>query len=174
MTKNILMVVANFDFNETEYSVPRKIFEDNGFSVKVASSLGGKCNSSDGSIVSADLTLSDVNIVDYDAVVFVGGQGAEIYFNDQVALNLVKEFNYADKLTCAICLAPVILAKAGILKGKNTTVTGSSVRDLELADAVYTAQSVAKDDNIVTASGPDAAEEFAREIVVILMGADYS
>jgi protease I len=168
MEKNILMVIASYDFNEIEYSVPRRIFEEGGFNVKTASSEGGKCYGSEKSVVEADLSLRDVNIVDFEAIVFVGGEGVEMYFGKEEALNLIKDFYYAGKLVCAICWAPVVLAKAGVLRNKQATVWNGAVNDLDLADATYTAERVTVDGNIITANGPAAAQEFAEKIVSIL------
>ncbi len=168
MNKSILIVVSSYDFNETEYSVPRKIFEESGFEVKVASLEGGKCYGSKYLVVESDLSLKDVNMNDFSAIVFVGGDGIELYFDKEEALNLAKEFNYAGKLVCAICWAPVVLAKAGVLRNRKATVWNGAVRDLELADATYTAQMVTVDKNIVTANGPAAAEEFSEKIVSML------
>ncbi|MCL5410688.1 MAG: DJ-1/PfpI family protein [Patescibacteria group bacterium] len=166
--KNILMVVASYDFNETEYSVPRGVFEENGFRVKVASSEKGKCYGVQKTVIDAEFSLRDINVSEFDAVVFIGGEGVEMYFGKEEALNLVKDFFYAGKLVCAICWAPVVLAKAGILTNKKATVWNGAVKDLELADATYTAERVTVDGNIVTANGPTAAEEFAEKIVSIL------
>ena len=168
MDKKILMVIANNNFNDTEYAVPRKIFEENGYSVMVAAGEKGKCYGSGGLEVEADFALGDVNTDMFLAVVFIGGDGTEIYFNDEKALNLARDFNYAEKPVCAICIAPVILAKAGLLSNKKATVWAGSARDLEMVDAVYTAERVTVDGNIVTASGPSAAEEYAEKILELL------
>jgi len=62
--------------------------------------------------------ISKINIDNYDAVVFVGGGGATEYFNDSIAHKIVKESIAKGKVLAAICIAPNILANAGVLKGK--------------------------------------------------------
>jgi len=76
-------------------------------------------------------------------------------------------------MTNLLCILPVILAKAGVLKGKKATVWSSlmdrvPVRILEENDAIYQEKSVVVDGKIITANGPAAAEEFAKAIVEVL------
>jgi len=71
----------------------------------------------------------------------------------------------------AICISTRILAKAGILKGKQATGWNG---DGELAhvyqehDVRYVNQSVAVDENIITATDPDAAQEFGEQVLAVL------
>lgn len=168
MDKSILIIISNYDFNEIEYSVPKSIFEENNIHVKVASLDGGKCFGAKGLVVEADLSITEVDAFDFDAVVFVGGSGVELYFDNIKTLDLVREFNYAAKPIGAICLAPVVLAKAGVLRGRKATVWNGAVNKIELVGATYTAEKVTVDKNIITADGPDAASEFANKIVEMI------
>ena len=77
---------------------------------------------------------------------------------------MARSFAEAGKVVAAICIAPVILARAGLLKGKRATVFPDGIPELEKAGAVYTAQSVERDGRIITGNGPEAAEAFGREI----------
>ena len=77
------------------------------------------------------------------------------------------------KILAAICIAPAILAKAGVLEGKNATVWSSvldkgPIKILEENGANYVEKDVVVDGNIITANGPQAASEFGRKIVEIL------
>lgn len=70
----------------------------------------------------------------------------------------------------AICIAPAILAKAGVLKGKKATVWSSlmdksAVKILEKSGADYLPDSVVADGKVITATGPLAAKEFAEKII---------
>ena len=62
----------------------------------------------------------------------------------------------------------MILANAGILEGKKATVWYSEAGRIEAKGAVYVNKSVVKDGNIITASGPQAAEEFGKTIAQTL------
>ena len=67
----------------------------------------------------------------------------------------------------AICLAPVVLARAGILKGKKATYYEStaSFREMKAGGAVLVNKPVVADGRIVTANGPAASKEFAAEFI---------
>jgi protease I len=166
--KKILMVVSPIDFRDKEYFEPRAIFEKAGMEVKTASIQSGTAKGADGGEVKIDLTVSDVNISDFDAVVFVGGPGMAQIVADDSLQALAKKFYNAGKLTTAICVAPSILARAGILDGKKATSFDSVKEDLKNGKADYTGNKVEIDGKIITANGPEAAEEFGEKIVEAL------
>ncbi|MFQ6099494.1 MAG: DJ-1/PfpI family protein, partial [Armatimonadota bacterium] len=105
---------------------------------------------------------------DYDAVVFVGGTGATEYFDDPTAHALAKQAAQSNRLTAAICLAPSILARAGLLQGKRATVYASEAATLEAKGADYTGAAVERDGNILTGEGPHAAKQFSQRLVEAL------
>jgi protease I len=164
----ILMVVSPIDFRDAEYFVPKAIFEKTGMEVRTASIQSGTAKGADGGEVKIDLTISDVNISDFDAVIFVGGPGmAQIVADDSLQM-LAKKFYDAGKLTTAICVAPSILARAGILEGKQATSFDGVKEDLKNGKANYTGNKVEVDGKIITANGPEAAKEFGEKIVEAL------
>jgi len=168
--KKILMVIARKDFRDEEYFIPKKIFEDNGAEVKTASSKIGAILGFLGGETEADMTIKNSKAEDFDAVVFVGGNGAQEYFEDEEAHRVIRDFYGAGKTIGAICIAPVILAKTSILKDKKATVWQSPTdktgpRILEQAGCSVSTSSIEKSDNIITANGREASEEFANEIV---------
>ncbi|GAJ17159.1 unnamed protein product, partial [marine sediment metagenome] len=69
----------------------------------------------------------------------------------------------------AICIAPVTLANAGILDKKKATVFRSEVKAIKRKGAIYTGKVVEVDGNIITAEGPQAAEEFGKTIINLLL-----
>jgi protease I len=168
MGKKILMVVAPQDFRDEEFFESKKVFADAGAEVAVASRgvleakglLGGK--------TPVDKNLSEIRAADFDALVFVGGGGATIYFDDPLALNLAKTAFAASKVIAGICVGPTILAKADVLRGKRATAFSSEQSVLEAADAIYTGEAVTVDGKIITANGPAAATEFGQKIVEAL------
>ncbi len=164
----ILMVIAQNGFRDEEYFEPKKIFEENNLEVITASSEKGKCKGKLGGKADATISLRETESKDYDAIVFVCGPGAEEYFQNDQALKLAREFAQTGKITAAICIAPVILANAGILAGKKATVYESGVEQITAQGAKYTKKDVEIDDNIITACGPAAAKSFGQTIVSAL------
>lgn len=163
--KKILMIIAPENFRDEELLEPKKIFENKGFSVTIASTKN-EAKGMLGARVNVDININDVNVGNYDAIIFVGGVGSQIYYNDNRALSIAKESFESKKITAAICIAPVILANAGILHGKKATVWDGRFADmLRSGGAKYTGESVTKDGNVITANGPQAAKQFAEEII---------
>jgi protease I len=167
MSKKVLMVIAPIDFRDEEYFETRKVLEEFGNKITVANSTGQPSKSMFGKIVRPDKTIYDVNEKDFDAVVFVGGSGTKVYFDNQQALSLAKEFNKSGKVVAAICIAPTILVNADILNGKNATCFPSE-RDNINAVGSYTGKPVEVDGKIITANGPLAAKEFGKKIAEAL------
>jgi protease I len=128
--------------------------EKDGHETIIASIVKGICPGSRGGFATATLTLNEVKAGDYDAVVFVGGGGSKIYYANEEALRIAKEMHKKKTVVAAICLAPVILANAGILKEKNATVAGTEAKTIESKGAKYTEPGVTVDGNIVTGNAP--------------------
>jgi len=68
----------------------------------------------------------------------------------------------------AICISPVTLARAGILKNRRATVFPTEAEELKKEGAIYTGAPVEEDGRIITASGPEAAGEFGERIASVL------
>ena len=68
----------------------------------------------------------------------------------------------------AICIAPVILANAGVLKGRKAVCFPSIKASLTQKGAIIVNQNVVQDGNIVTATGPEAAGTFAKTLANML------
>ena len=115
---DILMVIAPETFRDEEYAVPRQIFEQHGARVVTASSKVGPITGKLGMVAIAGLQLASADASDYGAIVFVGGAGAQVYFDDPIAHALAHSAFNANKVLAAICIAPSILARAGLLAGR--------------------------------------------------------
>lgn len=161
----VLLVVCQSGFQEKEYQPVRTALEDAGFTVKVASPQAGVAEGVSGTKVVPDLTLSEARASDYLAVVFIGGPGTESLYDLPEAHRLASDAAAQGKTLAAICLAPAVLARAGLLRGKRATVYSSASGELTAGGAVYTGASVEVDGKIVTANGPEAAAAFARAVL---------
>ncbi|MBW2971655.1 DJ-1/PfpI family protein [Candidatus Woesearchaeota archaeon] len=170
--KKILMVIAPEGFRDEEFLEPKKVFEGAGAEVTVASKGVKVAKGKLGATADVDMDISEASADDYDAVVFIGGPGAAVYFDDPVALNLAQKSYNSGKVTAAICIAPSILANAGVLDGKQATSFESESRNIEAKSAGYTGKPVTVDGKIVTANGPAAAKKFGEAIVKLLGDAE--
>ena len=170
-TKRVLIVIASQQFRDEEYQVPRKLLEAAGAKVTVASSKLAPSTGMLGAVVTPDVLLKDAKAADFDAIVFVGGSGAKEYWSDPTAHSLAKEFHAKGKPTSAICIAPVTLANAGILKGKAATSWPDVVSMVAAKGATMKSQGCVADGNVITADGPESAEAFGKALVKALVKA---
>ncbi|MDR0486432.1 MAG: DJ-1/PfpI family protein [Elusimicrobiota bacterium] len=166
--KKAVFITAPDIFRDEEYFEPKKILEDNGITVKTASLKTGRLNGKLGGTAESNMLLKDVKVSDFDAIVFVGGAGASVFFDNADALKLAKDFFNAGKVTASICISGVTLANSGILKGKRASVYPDGKEDLIKGGALYTGQHLEIDGNIITADGPDAASDFGSAILKAL------
>jgi protease I len=87
----------------------------------------------------------------YDAIVFVGGY--EYERDDPEAQRIAQEALAEGRVVAAICVAPITLARAGVVEGKRVTAS-TGVGELKQAGAIFTGASVERDGLIITANGP--------------------
>ncbi|MEN3013024.1 MAG: DJ-1/PfpI family protein [Endomicrobiia bacterium] len=165
----IAMIIAKENFRDEEYLQPKDIFLKAGFLVETFSTSTGTAKGMLGAKAEVDKNIKDLKVEDYDAIVFVGGSGSSCYWDDPLAHKIAKEAVSKDKVLAAICIAPVTLARAGVLQGKKSTVYPSEATQLKQLKANYTGKDVEVDGKIVTASGPHAAKQFAEKIKEMLL-----
>ena len=166
----VVFVIAPKMFQDFELSEPKEVLESKGVECLVASKTKGACFGGLGSTVHAALSLDELSSTDssFDGIVFVGGGGASIYFDDKKTLALVKNFFESGKVLAAICIAPSIFANAGVLSGKKATSFPSEQKNLSSKGAHFTGAGVEVDGKIITASGPSHAKRFGQEIAKAL------
>ncbi len=166
--KKALMIIASSNFRDEEYNEPRRILEGAGVKITVASSSLEVAKGMLGGSAKPDILISQVDVSDYDAILFIGGSGASEYWNDPTTHTIAKEAVKQGKVLGAICIAPTTLANAGVLTGKKVTAFSSEVAKLRSKGANYTGADVEIDGRIITASGPGAAVKFGQKIVQAL------
>lgn len=113
----------------------------------------------------SDISIDEVNVEDYDAVICPGGNPG--YMNlrkDHRVLAMIKEAFNSNKLIAAICAAPAVLAEAGILRNRNCTIYPGMEVELEKGGGKPRKDLVVEDGNIITSQGPATAFLFAFRI----------
>jgi protease I len=120
--------------------------------------------------VQPDFAVYETNPDFFDCIIIVGGPGSPMLAENKEVTDLLMISHKKEKTIGAICLGPVVLARAGILSDKSSTVfpDRNAIITLRNAGAIYRAQPVVVDGNIVTADGPESAGKFGTEIVGLL------
>jgi 4-methyl-5(b-hydroxyethyl)-thiazole monophosphate biosynthesis len=124
-----------------------------------------------GTALLPDTTLDRALADGFDMVVLPGGlPGSTNLADDPRVIRLVQDLARAGKYTAAICAAPTVLAKAGVLSGKRATSYPGFLEAMELSDVRVENTPVVVDGKVVTSRGPGTAMDFALELVRLLAG----
>ena len=166
----IYVFLAN-GFEEIEALATVDILRRAELNVKTVGVGGKTVTGSHGIPVTADIEEKEVTTDDMELVVLPGGMpGAATLEKCDDLRRLILRFAKENKPIAAICAAPMVLGKLGLLKGKKATCYPGFEQYLEGADC--TGAMVEKDGNIITGKGPGAAMEFALAVVELLQGKD--
>jgi len=172
-SKKIAMLIAFKDFQDQEYFNTKEVLESGGAVITTLSASLGQAVGKYGGEVKIEKKLEELDVKDFDAVVFIGGSGAFNYIDNSKCHQIAREAAKQDKVLGAICIAPAILAKAGVLREKKATVWTSSLdrsaeKILKENGADYQDDDVVVDGKIVTANGPAATKKFGQAIATLL------
>jgi protease I len=166
---NVLFVIAFDGFQHVEYRIAKSVLENAEFTVITASDKMGTAIAADGSTQNVDYALDKINLNHYCGLFFIGGPGALEHLDNNTSYKIIQEAFHQNKPLGAICIATRIFAKAGILQGKKATGwdgDGELAAILAGCNAQYVStENVIVDDNIITATGPSAAQQFGDAIV---------
>lgn len=120
----------------------------------------------------ADATLDEALKQEYAMLVLPGGlPGADNLGADARVNQLLKKMADSGKFAGAICAAPRVLARAGLLDGKKATGYPGFIDGGKFPKLNYTGNTVQRDGKVITGRGPGTAMDFALEIVEALTDA---
>ncbi len=112
-----------------------------------------------------DCFLEEVLEPSFDGLVLPGGPGMQMLLESQAVLSLVKAFDEQEKTLGAICGAPLVLYRGGLLEGRKYTAHFSVAHTLK---HIHLGSPVIVDKNLITANGPGAALPFGLELLKAL------
>ncbi|MGN0571363.1 MAG: DJ-1 family glyoxalase III [Candidatus Fimenecus sp.] len=155
-------------FEEVEALAPVDILRRAGLEVQTVGVTGKTVMGRHNIPVTADIAISEMALNnDLQAVVLPGGlPGADnLHASSEVqaAIDFAAENG---KYLCAICAAPFILGKKGLLNGKTAICYPGFENDLH--GAVLSDSAVCRDGNCITAKGMGVAVDFGLQIVAAL------
>jgi protease I len=165
--KKVLMVIPHTQFRDEEFFEPKKILEEEGAQVVVASSTAKACRGMKGGTAHAEIAIADAKADDYAGIVVCGGSSVpEFFWNDKKLHELVAAMAAAGKIVAAICLSTVVLAKAKLLAGREATVyfLPQAIEELKAAGAKYVPETLLISNNLILAEGPPDSQRFGQAI----------
>ena len=124
-----------------------------------------------GPVLMPDTTLDAALKTDYEMIVLPGGlPGADHLRDDPRIIDLVRRMHEADHYTAAICAAPRVLAKAGLLDNRRATSYPRANDTNDIPGIDDREEPVGTDGKVVTSRGPGTAMDFAPELIELLAG----
>lgn len=112
--------------------------------------------------VTTDKKMDNIDLDAFDALVLVGGDpGYKNLQRSQAILRAIHHFNDQKKMIAAICAAPSVLAKAGVLENVRATISPGMERELPKPRG----ERIVEDQHFITSQGPGTAMDFALRIV---------
>ena len=168
----IYMFLAD-GFEEVEALAPLDILRRANADIATVGVTGEYIKGAHDIVVKADIALSDVENEKIDALILPGGLGGTNNMDSSPEVkNLVQYAADNNKLVCAICAAPSILGKMGLLEGKEATCYPGFEDSFK--GGKYIKKSVVKCDNFITSDGMGSAYKFGFEITSALFGNDVA
>ena len=165
--QKVIIVVAMENYQPKELWPVYDTLQSEGFDITVAGSQEGTAKSGADSI-DIDSAFSEISAEDYSGIIVIGGPGVKKLWDNSELHALISNIFGNGGVAAAICLAPLTLANAGVLKDGssacwyNDSDIDSSMSELGVSDS---GQDVTVNERVVTGNGPGAAQEFADKVV---------
>lgn len=123
--------------------------------------------------IKTDVHIDDVNSDDFDMIVLPGGMPGSLNLAENSSvIKLLKQMNQSKKYIGAICAAPMVLERAGVLKNSFTCYPSF---EKNISNSGYIAsEDVVCDENIITSRGPSTAIAFSLMIIEKLCNKEIS
>lgn len=159
-------ILAEDDYEDLELWYPYYRLLEAGHNVRIVGS-GRKpvFASKHGYEVKADMSASEVDLEDLDAVVIPGGFAPDRLRRIPAVNELVRRMFKEGKVVAAICHAPSVLISANVLKGRKVTCFASIKDDVMNAGARYKDEAVVVDGNLITSRFPADLPEFMKALL---------
>ena len=163
----VYLFLAN-GFEDMEAVVPYDMLKRAGIEVLTVGVGAKTVKSAHGLTVTADISESEAELSDIDAVILPGGMPGAANLKASETVALAVDFALKNKKVIgAICAAPgVVLSGTGALEGKRYTCFPG----FETEEGEYTAENCVTDGRLVTAAGPLCAMDFAAALIAEING----
>lgn len=125
--------------------------------------------------IKVDLLIDEVIVNEYEALAVPGGFSEYGFYEEAYSakfLNLIKEFNQANKLIASICVGALPIGKCGILKGKRGTtyhlMGGRRQKQLAEYGVEIVQEPVVVEGRVITSWCPSTAVDVALKLLEML------
>ena len=168
----IIVLLAN-GFEEIEALTPVDMLRRAGLTVKTVGVTGKAPTGAHGITVVCDAIPEEIDLSTVEMAIFPGGMpGADNLDKSEFTDSVIDALMESNGRLAAICAAPFVLGKRGVLRGKKATCYPGFEKHLHGAKVVD--KSVVTDGNVTTAKGMGAALEFAKELITLTKGKEQA
>src|SRR4051794_17485372 len=175
ISESRILMIATDGYEDSELLETRRLLEERGAHVTLASLEKGRIAGDKGATAEVDATIDEVDAGGFDALVLPGGVANpdKLRMNDKV-VETVRTFARSGRPVAAICHGPWLLVEADVVRGRKVTSWPSIRTDLRNAGAEVVDEEAITDGNIVTSRKPEDIPAFAEAVVKLLEKADAS
>ncbi len=160
-------ILAEEGFDDLELVESLRAMKDMNARVFIVGS--GKLKTQEGkwpvSSVRTDLGAHEITVQGLDAVIIPGANVPKKMLSDQAILKLLQNADRNKKIIAAISKGPLLLASAGLVKGKRLTSSPAIAADLITAGATWVNAPVVHDGNLITSRKPADIPKFTKELI---------
>ena len=166
--KGTILIITDNDYNDTELLYPYYRLVEAGYIVTIATPEGGDIAGYNTAPIKNTVPLERVDVSLFDGLYLPGGHAPAKLRENKVVLEKVKHFLDENKPVAAICHGPQILAKMGVLTGKQVAAWPDLDEEMREAGATFVNHPVVKDGNLVTARMPGDLPAHMHEFLSML------
>lgn len=157
-------------FEEREFTGPTSALIKEGARVMVIAPQDGEIRARNknrwGNVFRVDKHLNSALCIDFDALLLPSA----VSFSDTSKVNervvkFVGDFIKMDKPIVAVCRAPAVLAKTGLLRGRTVASHGSVRIEMQRAGVEWMNQEIVIDQGLITSSGPNDMSQFNAKMI---------
>ena len=164
-----VLALVDKDFEDLELWYPILRLREEGVQVDLVGESRTTYVGKYGVPATAEFTFGEVKSSDYDGILVPGGWAPDRLRRFEEVLQLVQDFDKAEKVIGQICHAGWVLISADILKGRKVTSTPGIKDDMENSGAQWHDRAVVVDGHIVSSRRPPDLPDYMREYINVLM-----
>ncbi|RJO61547.1 hypothetical protein C4544_02320 [candidate division WS5 bacterium] len=160
-----LFIIAHYDFDDDEYFGIKEALESAGITTETCSTHLSEAQGRFKRIVKPEFLVGDVEADDFDAFIFIGGNGStELYHTEDVHA-LVKDILIEHKVLALIGWAVPILCYANVAKGRKVTTHEDLKQEIEECGAYYSGKSMEQDGDIITGFDSRSTKDISDAVI---------
>lgn len=170
---DVLLVSSPQDFRDREALSAQRVFEARGFNTTLVSTRSGPVRGMFGTELDAEMAIDWVEPERFDAVVVIGGPGAQVHLWEHEGLRtIIRSVHERYGVIAAGSCASTVLARAEVLRGREVAMWhhAETLAELRRAGATVSSRPVVVSDNIVTLSDSEEATAWAESAAALLVG----